>query len=141
MDERAVNEAKGGESGETPAPAPEMQPQASSSDDKAIAAIGRDVRLRQRVIRQYEKAERAALRDIARRGAAVIEPRADSHGATHERLVPNPQIRVARECRAAIKALQKEIAGLEARLAVATAPPKELSALESLAARAKELRK
>lgn len=103
--------------------------------------IERDIRLRRRVIRQYEKAERSALLDVARRGAAVIEQRADSHGETHDKTVPNPSIRIARECRAAIKALKKEIAALEVRLAEATAPPKEPTALESLAARAKELRK
>jgi hypothetical protein len=146
--ESGVIEAKGAEIGaEVPAPAPAApdtpqsnESQADLARARAIRAVRGDIRLRWRVIRQYERAERDALRDIARRGAAVIEPRCDSHGKPHPRLLPNPNIRVSREARAAIRGLQKEIAGLETQIAD-TAPPKQPTAFENLAARSKGLRK
>jgi hypothetical protein len=133
-----------------PCPAPEITPQAASFAAPAtvgakpaphVAAILRDIRLRQRVISAHERQERKALRDTLKRGAAVIEERGDSHGKVHEKLVPNPSIRIAREARRAINQLKKDIDRLEAELAEAQATLKELSNLERLAARAGELRK
>jgi hypothetical protein len=134
-----------GEAGINPLPCPENTPAGESGRisgpsvaDSAARAIGRDIRLKRRVIRKLEVNERAALRDIAKRGAAVIDKRCDSHGKPVDKLVPNPNLRVARECRSAIAALKKEITGLEA--AQTQAAPKEMSKLENLAARAKGLR-
>jgi hypothetical protein len=135
--------ADAGQAVETPAPVPETPETACSSPDWATVQAGRDIRLRQRVIRKYEKDERAALRDMAKRGASVLEERCDSHGKAHAKLVPNPSIRIARQARAAINQLQKEIAriGLEVAAATTQAVAKELSGLERLAARAGKLRK
>jgi len=140
------SEANGGEGIGNPIPSAETTPAGLSSHtsgpsgaDSAARALGRDIRLKRRVIRKLEVNERAALRDIAKRGAAVIDKRCDSNGKAVDKLVPNPNLRVARECRTAIAALKKEIAGLE--LAAVQAAPKELSKLENLAARAGALRR
>jgi hypothetical protein len=142
---------KSNESGatvETPGQPVETQEIASSSPEptpvapsRAIRQMAANIRLRKRVIRTFEKQDKEALRDMATRGAKVVEPRCDSNGKPHDRVVPNPSARISREARATINRLRKEIAEIEEALAAALAVPKDVTGLAALAGRAKGLRK
>jgi hypothetical protein len=84
---------------------------------RKAGSIRREIIKIRRAIKTLDASIRDALKDVALNGPVLTVVRTDSHGEGHEKLVPNPWLKVMRESQATIKTLRLRAGLLEVQFA------------------------